>query len=176
MSHALAYLPLLGLMTVAAVKDWRTRRLPNTLNLVVLLCGLGLAYQRAIPPHLPASLAGAAVGLALLFPAFALGALGGGDVKLLAAVGAWTGPVGVLVVLLLTTVAGGAVALLQAAQTGKLRALVQNSGLLAVNLVHARSVGADHIRQTGQQFRSIDRPLPYAVPMLMGVLAWLWAC
>ena len=175
MAHLLAYLPLLGLMLVAAVSDWRTRRLPNWLNLLILLCGVGFSFDRLIPPHPPTALAGAAVGFVLLFPAFALGALGGGDVKLLTAVGAWTGPVGVFVVLLFTTLFGAIVALAQAAQTGKLRALLHNSGLLAVNLVHARTLGADHVRQTGQRFHSIDRPLPYAVPMLAGVVAWLLA-
>jgi prepilin peptidase CpaA len=175
MSHVAAYLPLLGLMAYAAAVDWRTRRLPNTLNLLILLVGLGFAVQGLTGQGLGRALGGAAVGFVLLFPAFALGALGGGDVKLLTAVGAWTGPVGVIVVLVLTTLAGSVVALAQAAQTGKLRALLQNSGVLAVNLVHARALGVDQVRQTGLRFRSIDRPLPYAVPMLVGVLVWLWA-
>ncbi|MGC4033820.1 MAG: A24 family peptidase [Tepidisphaeraceae bacterium] len=173
MTQFVAYAPLLVMMTVAAVIDWRSRRLPNWLNLLILIVGIGLAVQGGTHLSLGASLAGALVGFILLFPAFALGALGGGDVKLLTAVGAWTGPVGVLVVLLITTVGGAVLALVQAAQAGKFRALLRNSGLLAVNLVHVRSLGADHVEQTGKSFRSIDRPLPYAVPMLAAVLVWL---
>lgn len=173
MSHATAYVPLLILMAIAARIDWTSRRLPNALNLLILLVGVGLATQGALTIHLGSSLLGAAVGFALLLPAFALNALGGGDVKLLMAVGAWTGPVGVVVVLIATTVLGGVLSVVQAAQAGKFRALLRNSGMLAVNLVHVRTLGADHLEQTGRRFRSVDRPLPYAVPMLGGVIAWL---
>lgn len=175
MSHVAPYLPLLILMSVAAVIDWRSRRLPNWLNLVILVAGVGLSAQGATGIGLGAALAGAAIGFVLLFPAFALGALGGGDVKLLTAVGAWTGPLGVLIVLVLTTVLGAVLSVAQAAQAGKLRALLRNSGVLAVNLVHVRALGTEHIEQTGKRFRSIDRPLPYAVPMLAGVVVWLAA-
>ncbi|HEX8323212.1 MAG TPA: A24 family peptidase [Tepidisphaeraceae bacterium] len=175
MAHVAVYLPLICLMTFAAVIDWRSRRLPNWLNLVILLIGVGLAVRGATHVGVGASLAGAGLGFLLLFPAFALGAIGGGDVKLLTAVGAWTGPLGILIVLLLTTVFGAVLSVAQAAQAGKLRALLRNSGVLAVNLVHARTLGADHIEQTGKRFRSIDRPLPYAVPMLAGTIVWLAA-
>lgn len=174
-THLVAYLPLMGLMGLAAVIDWRSRRLPNWLNLLILLIGLGLSIQGGTHVGVGASLLGAAVGFVLLFPAFALGALGGGDVKLLTAVGAWTGPIGVVAVLILTTIGGAVLAVVQAAQAGKLRALFRNSGVLAVNLVHTRALGADYVEQTGKRFRSIDRPLPYAVPMLAGVLVWLVA-
>jgi prepilin peptidase CpaA len=112
----------------------------------------------------------------LLIPGFALNALGGGDVKLLAAIGAWTGPAGALVVLIVATLVGMIIAIAQAAQSGKFSMLLRNSAVLAVNLVNARGVGADHIEQTGRGFRSIDRPLPYAVPLLAGVIVWatLW--
>ena len=173
MSHALVYLPLLVLMAVAARIDWTSRRLPNTLNLLILIAGVGMAIRGELPVSFPMSLAGAAVGFGLLLPAFAINALGGGDVKLLTAVGAWTGPIGVVVVLIATTVLGAVLSVVQAAQAGKFRALLRNSGLLAVNLVHVRTLGADHLEQTGKRFRSVDRPLPYAVPMLAGVIVWL---
>jgi prepilin peptidase CpaA len=119
------------------------------------------------------SLLGAVIGFILLVPAFALRAMGGGDVKLLCAIGAWTGPVGVVAVLLIATVVGGVIAIAQAAQSGKLAALFRNSLVLSANLVHARRCGADHIRQTAESFASIDRPLPYAVPLLAGLLGWV---
>lgn len=175
MSHVAPYVPLVILMGIGAVIDWRSRRLPNWLTLLTCVVGLGLAARGGLHLSFLQSLAGLAVGFVLLFPAFAIGALGGGDVKLLAAVGAWTGPLGVLIVLLLTTVFGGVLSVVQALQSGKLRALLRNSGVLAINLVHARTLGADHIEQTGKRFRSIDRPLPYAVPMLAGVIVWLAA-
>lgn len=173
MSHALAYLPLIVLMAIAARIDWKSRRLPNALNLLILIAGIGMAARGELPVGIGMSLAGAATGFALLLPAFAINALGGGDVKLLTAVGAWTGPLGVVVVLIATTVLGAVLSVIQAAQAGKFRALLRNSGVLAINLVHVRTLGADHLEQTGRRFRSVDRPLPYAVPMLAGVIVWL---
>ena len=38
---------------------------------------------------------------------FAVGAIGGGDVKLISAVSLWAGPQGIILLLLVTTVAGG---------------------------------------------------------------------
>ena len=47
------------------------------------------------------------LGAALFFPVFALRGMGAGDVKLLAAVGAWLGPLQVVCVALVTSIAGG---------------------------------------------------------------------
>ena len=60
-------------------------------------------------------------------------------------------------------------ALMQAAYQGKTRLLLKNSALVAVNLVHVNELGLEHAKQTGQSCRSIDRPLPYAVPVLLAV-------
>ena len=106
--------PLLALAAVAAVIDWRSRRIPNWLNLVIAIGGLGLAMEGRLGVSVGMSILGLICGFILLFPAFALGAMGGGDVKMLAAVGAWTGPVGVLIVLLAATVAGAIIAIAQA--------------------------------------------------------------
>jgi prepilin peptidase CpaA len=169
----LAYTPLIVLVALAACIDWRTRRIPNWLNVMTCVIGLGLSFQGTIHATPTMALTGLAVGFGLLLPAFALGAMGGGDVKLLAAIGAWTGPLGVLLILVVSTLVGMVIAIAQAAQSGKLSMLLRNSAVLTVNLVNARGVGADHIEQTGRGFRSIDRPLPYAVPMLAGVIVWV---
>ena len=57
------------------------------------------------------SLLGLAAGLALFMPLYLLRALGAGDVKLLAMVGAWLGAPLLLGAALLTLLAGGAMAL-----------------------------------------------------------------
>ena len=173
MSALVTYLPLLLMVACAAVIDARTRRIPNWLCLMVLLAGVGEAVQGDLPLTWGASLAGFGVGFVLLFPAFALGAMGGGDVKLLAAIGAWTGPVGVIVVLVIASLVGMGIAIAQAARSGKFAALFKNSASLVVNLVHVRHMGVDHIQQQSSQFQSIDKPLPYAVPMLAGLVGWV---
>jgi prepilin peptidase CpaA len=98
---------VLGALLVAAcVTDVRARRIPNALVAAVLglavarlagaawLGALGADASFAAGPG--AAALGAATGLAVLLPFHALGMMGAGDVKLLAAAGAWLGPVGVL--------------------------------------------------------------------------------
>jgi prepilin peptidase CpaA len=61
---------------------------------------------------LGASLAGLALGLALMLPGHLIGATGAGDVKLFAAVGAFIGPVHILTAFLYTALAGGGLAVM----------------------------------------------------------------
>src|SRR4051812_43040520 len=92
------YVPLLALLTWAAVGDIRTRRIPNTLTFAMALSGIlqsFFAIHTVAPTH---SLLGFLTGFGLSFMLFLLGAVGGGDVKLLAGVGAWLGPQRVLAV------------------------------------------------------------------------------
>src|SRR5438132_1059179 len=76
---------------VACGFDLRTRRIPNALTFGAAL--LGLVFHAVIGgvSGFGSSLGGLATGLAIFFPIFALGGLGGGDVKLLACIGAWVG-------------------------------------------------------------------------------------
>lgn len=105
-----------GPLLVAAVFDGFTYRIPNVLTL-----GLGLAFlPAALAAPQPVAwgshlLAGALV-LAVVFLAFLRGWMGGGDAKLLAAVGLWAGLPGLPVVAMLVGLLGGglAVALLLA--------------------------------------------------------------
>jgi Flp pilus assembly protein protease CpaA len=104
-----------------------------------------------------------------------MNALGGGDVKLLAGVGIWLGPVGVIKVILIESVVGMIIVLVQAAKQKRLSALARNTTVLAVNLINIGAIGADAVKETGEACRSIERPLPYAVPVLLATLI-LVAC
>jgi prepilin peptidase CpaA len=82
---------VLGATFAAAVSDVRSFRIPNRLTLTLLLGGL--AYQLAVGglAGLGTGVLGVLAGFALLVPFHVAGGLGAGDVKLLAAVGAWLG-------------------------------------------------------------------------------------
>ena len=164
-----AYLPLLAMLAWAAVQDLRARRIRNWLTFAMILSGLAQSFglfgaARTVTPG--AAMLGVLVGLALPFALFAIGALGGGDVKLLMGVGAWLGPMPVLAVFAVGAIFGMVIVLAQAAATGRLRVLTRNTAVLAVNLYHLNDVGVDHLERTGKSCRSVDRPLPYAVPVL----------
>ncbi|MBT9152144.1 MAG: hypothetical protein DDT35_00358 [Firmicutes bacterium] len=71
--------------------DLGERRIPNVLTFTGMALGLMLQVAFHGWAGLASSLLGLALGFLLLFPLFALGKFGGGDVKLLAAIGALRG-------------------------------------------------------------------------------------
>ena len=160
------YAPLAALLVWAAVSDVRTRLIRNWLTVSLMLGGLLQSCFAGGTVRPGAAALGLLVGFGLLIVPFALGALGGGDVKLLAGIGAWVGPTAVFQIFLAESVIGLGIVLAQAAAAGKLRLLFRNSAAMAVNLAHVGTLGADHAEQVGRKLTSIDRPLPYAVPTL----------
>ena len=167
--------PVVALLTVAAVVDWRTRRIPNWLTFTLVLSGIAQSFMPYALVSPANAMLGCVAGFTLTFALYALGAVGGGDVKLLTGIGAWFGPQAALAVFAVEAIVGMVMALAQAAYQGKTRLLLKNSALVAVNLAHVTEVGLEHTRQTGQACRSIDRPLPYAVPVLVAVMILLAA-
>ena len=164
------YVPVLALLAVACCTDLRARRSPNWLTFSMMLAGLLQSFTaiRTVGPA--GSMLGLLSGLGLTFVLFALGALGGGDVKLMAGVGAWIGPGPVVAVFAVTSLIGMVIVLVQAGWQGRLRSLLTNTTVLTINLVHLQDVGIKHAQATGQSCRSVDRPLPYAVPVFLAVL------
>lgn len=110
-AHGVILLTLLGLLACAAVEDVRRRRLPNRVTAAVAaLYPLHVLLSPTPVAWLPA-LALAAVLFAAGAALFAWGALGGGDVKLMAALGLWSGPEHFAAFAVGTTLSGGALAL-----------------------------------------------------------------
>ena len=90
-----------------------------------------------------ASLAGLAIGFALMLPGHALGATGAGDVKLMAAVGAMVGPVTVVTAFAFTSIAGGIMALVIAIRRRRFRATLAGTG--KIHLGTDRGEAADWV-------------------------------
>src|SRR5262245_50396274 len=76
-------------VVTAAYPDWRWRRIPIWLTLPAV--PVGIVAQSVFGEGIVQGLAGALAGFLPLFLAFAMGAGGAGDVKLLTAVGAFVG-------------------------------------------------------------------------------------
>jgi prepilin peptidase CpaA len=167
--------PVFALLLWAAVEDWRSRRIPNWLTFTLVLSGIAQSFAGGGSTTPAFALAGIGVGFGLTLILFMLGALGGGDVKLLAGVGAWFGPGVALGVFLIAALVGAVMVLVQAAAQGRMRVLMRNTAMVAVNLAHVQDVGLEHAKATGQSCRSVDRPLPYAVPVLIAMAILLAA-
>jgi prepilin peptidase CpaA len=168
--HLVQAAPLLALLLIAAAGDLRTRKIPNWLAVLLIFSGLAQGALAHAGPGVGMSGAGILVAPLIPFVLFAIGAMGAGDVKLMAGVGAWLGPIGGPVVYLLATVVGMIIVLAQAAGQGRLPLLFRNSALVAMNLIHVRQVGLEHASATGRAAKSIGRPLPYAVPILVAAV------
>ncbi len=100
---------LTGLLIAAAVIDVRTFTISNRLNLAVALLAPLYWLSAGLPlwPDAAIQLAIAAGVFALLAGAFYIGMMGGGDVKLAAALALWFSPASSFRFLVMMSIAGG---------------------------------------------------------------------
>jgi prepilin peptidase CpaA len=109
----LLLLALAATLVVAAVIDVRTFTISNRLNLAVAagapLYWLSIALNPW--PGMAIQLAAGAIVFVLLAGAFFAGMMGGGDVKLAAALALWFSPAGTVKFLVLMSLAGGVLTL-----------------------------------------------------------------
>lgn len=116
MGPGLATLLLVALTLLLLAACWfdlRTRTIPNQLNLAVALLAIPFWWASGLPlwPDVALQL-GVAAGIFGLFAlAFAIGAMGGGDVKLVGALALWLPWQAMLLVLVIMSIAGGALTL-----------------------------------------------------------------
>lgn len=130
---------LLLVVLVAAVYDVRYRRIPNWLSLSGVVFGLALntfLYQGW--PGMRMSLIGLAVGFGVYFFLYMLRAMGAGDVKLMAAVGAIVGWQDWFGTFLITAMIGGAMALILVASRGRVKKTLWNVGFIISEMKSGR--------------------------------------
>lgn len=96
----------LAVATAAAACDWRWRRVPDCLTLAILPAALVLATMNQGLPGFMGSFAALVVTTGTGYWLYARGAVAGGDVKLLAALGALLGIAGMLDMLAVALVGG----------------------------------------------------------------------
>jgi prepilin peptidase CpaA len=131
---------LLGiLVTIAAIYDIRYRRIPNWLVLAGIVAGISWNVLSSGGSGLGRAAAGLGLGFALYFPLYLLRARGAGDVKLLAAVGAITGPGNCFWVFLLTAILGGVIALVLVMFRGRVRHTFFNVSWIMRDLLRMRA-------------------------------------
>ncbi|MEA2712741.1 MAG: prepilin peptidase CpaA [Gemmatimonadales bacterium] len=164
MIQTVADVTIAALVCTAAWWDFTTHRIPNWLTVSGLAVALLLRALVGFS-SLALGLEGLGLALAVSLALYALRAIGGGDVKLLAAVGAFFGFPRAISALALMAVLGGAFALVSMVRRGLLPLLIFNT----VDLVKSwRTLG-----RTGE-LRTLDSPgaltIPYGVPIAVGTL------
>jgi prepilin peptidase CpaA len=158
------------LLVLAASIDINQHRIPNWLVLVGLCMAFlynGLCASSAQENGWLLAIEGTLVGFFVLLPFHLVRAMGAGDVKLMAMVGAFLGPAGAFWAVLATFVAGGilAVAMLVWKRRVK-RALGNVYHLVSTNLLTAPA-GSIDFTMSGTD--SVGK-LPYAVAIATGTV------
>jgi prepilin peptidase CpaA len=156
--------------TIAAISDLSTRRIPNFLTFGAAIAALVYhAVDGGVYGAGQASL-GWIAGVALFLPFFALGGMGAGDVKLIAALSAWFGPFGALQLAAATAIAGGVVAVIVMLHARYFGRALRNLWLLIAHW------WVNGIRTLPELTLASSRGprLAYAVPILLGTLGVLW--
>jgi prepilin peptidase CpaA len=166
---------LLALLAAAAICDYRTYRIPNLLTGAGTV--FGLVYNTAVPPSMHADwtwpLAGMLLGFAALLPMYAIRAMGAGDVKLMAMVGAFLGFAGALQALLFSLIAGGIAALAFSLRKRALGRMLANTREMLRGMLWSSVAGTGTRLQPGAA-PSVGR-LAYGVSIAAGTAAYVVA-
>ncbi len=125
---------LLPLVIGAAVYDMRYRRIPNWLNVLGVLLGLALNSWLIVDgrpwPGLIFALKGMGLGFGVYFALYAIRAMGAGDAKLMAAIGAMVGWQDWFGIFILTAILGGISGLIFSLVRGRLKTTLFNVGFI----------------------------------------------
>lgn len=165
---------LIALLIVAALIDVKSNRIPNWL--VFAGAVFGIAYNGFFPVFGRESgwllaIGGLGVGLGMLLPFYMLRAMGAGDVKLMAMVGAFLGPWHTFLAVLATFLAGGVLAIAFLLANGSLRRGLLN--VLLMSRVATLDVAAGSKPVLAVDDSISAGKLPYGVAIATGTIGYL---
>jgi prepilin peptidase CpaA len=161
---------VLGVALIAVAFDVRTRRIPNWLTFGAAGGAVLYGLAAAGLPGLSNAALGWIVGALLFFPLFALRGMGAGDVKLIAALAAWLGPIEGVYLALFASIAGGVVGVVVAIAHGYLGRAFSNVWLM---MLHWRVAGPRPVPGLTLQDTRAPR-LAFAIPIAIGLVCTLW--
>lgn len=146
-------------------RDLKTRRIPNYLTLGVALSGLAFQLANYGWSGLSNGALGLVLGFCLLFFPYLLGGIGAGDVKALAAMGAWLGPALVLYLFAYMTICGAVIAVGMLCWKGKLWSRIVEAVNLTLCIIH----GLKPLPSTASCQTASDS-IPYGTALALGML------
>jgi prepilin peptidase CpaA len=157
------------LVLLAIYSDLRWRRIPNCLTLPAIALGFLLNFMGNSWNGLIFAFCGLLVGLGLLMLPYLLGGMGGGDVKLMGALGALMGSYSVLNIFLYATLVGGGIAIVVVIANKSLIETLKKVWLLlkCIFLFRAPLAGAGLFKKSTE--------IPYGVAVGAGAVIYLVA-
>ncbi len=153
--------------------DYSQRRVPNWLNLTLILAGFVVQCFYFGWAGLATGAGGLLVGFGLLIVPWLMHGMGAGDVKLLAAIGVWMGPLLTFYSFGLGAVIGGLVAVVMIVSTGRLTMACANLGVILAKCSNRRAIFSEF--GSARSFGTTSQLLPYGVPLTAGTLIVLAA-
>jgi prepilin peptidase CpaA len=160
-------------LIVAAVIDGYQLKVPNWITFPFILTGWVYSTVAFGWEGLGWSLLGTVVGLGLLLPAYAIGGMGAGDVKLLAGVGAWVYGIHTAYAFAATAVVGALLAVLMVLCQ---RAWKQHSAQFWVILNEIMVIrNPEQLSEIAAKRKPSMLLLPYGIPIAIGTIGYfLW--
>jgi prepilin peptidase CpaA len=157
-------------LVVAAVIDGWKLKVPNLITFPMVVSGWiysGVAYGWE---GLGYSLLGTVVGLGLLLPAYAIGGMGAGDVKLLAGVGAWVWSTITLYAFCLSAVIGGVIAVAMVLYRRSWRKHRAQFEVILTEILTIRD--PNQLSAIAAERKSSMLLLPYGIPIAIGTICY----
>lgn len=160
-------------LVVAAVIDGMKLKVPNWITFPMIISGW--VYSATLSPFagwegLWLSLIGTAVGLALLMPAYAVGGMGAGDVKLLAGVGAWMWGTTTLYAFAVSALFGGVIAVAMVLWAGAWQKHKNQFWSILNEIVTVKD--PEKLSEIAAERKPRMFLLPYGIPIAIGSIVY----
>ncbi len=161
-------------LVLAAVIDGWKLKVPNWITFPLVVSGWVYSTACFGWEGLVWSLLGTIVGLALLLPAYAIGGMGAGDVKLLAGVGAWVWVSNTLYAFCVSAVVGGIIAVGMVLWRRDWHYHFRQFWTITNEIMEIRDPNA--LSEIAAERKSAMLLLPYGIPIAIGSIAYFyWA-
>ncbi|MCD4728078.1 MAG: A24 family peptidase [Pirellulales bacterium] len=174
LAHNWPFWLLSAILVLAAVIDGWKLKVPNWITFPLVIGGWVYSAAFFGWEGLGWSLLGTVVGLALLLPAYAIGGMGAGDVKLLAGIGAWVGSANTLYAFCVSAVVGGAIAIGMVLWQRDWHHHFKQFWNISSEIMEIRDPNA--LSAIAAERKSAMLLLPYGIPIAIGSIAYFyWA-
>lgn len=151
--------------------DFAQRRVPNWLNAALALSGLTLQFAFGGWSGLALGAQGLLIGFAVLIVPWLMHGMGAGDVKLMAAIGAWLGPWLTLLSFGAGAIIGGVAAIAMILSTGRAAYALVNLQTIMTKMKKFDTAFGEF--GGAKTFGATSQLLPYGVPLTAGTICVL---
>ena len=164
---------------IAAYIDGKELRVPNKLTFPMIIAGwmwssiyYGMTGEGWYV-GLMWSLAGTAVGVATLLPAYAIGGMGAGDVKMMAAIGAWVHCTITFYAFCIGSIVGAILAVIMILASGEGKKHFHQFFFILNEISTVKD--PEKLAEIATERKTKMRLLPYGIPLAIGtVLYFAW--